>query len=250
MGFDRAGSGAWLASDLGTGLARDAGQRGVAGRLNLDEARPDVLPVFPSHLVAGMMQRLSPQDRELALKHKLLPAAVLPGMTVYAAATPAAERAARERGLRVVARVDGQAFRKALRLVLGPSLLREAVYGLARRTPEYSAERRVTGGQVFGALVLAAAITGLGEGLDWGYVLLLASLLAGLFFAMTVAIRVFALLPGAVLRPASAAPLPTAALPTYSVLVPLFRETAVLRQLASGLMALDYPALCIKRTKR
>ena len=39
-------------------------------------------------------------------------------------------------------------------------------------------------------------------------------------------------------------------LPVYSVLVPLFRETSVLGQLLTALTSLDYPALCIKRTKR
>ncbi len=38
-------------------------------------------------------------------------------------------------------------------------------------------------------------------------------------------------------------------LPTYSILVPVFRETSVLSQLLHGLSCLKYPALCIKRTK-
>ncbi len=213
----------------------------VASGHSLDDAPSDVLPLFPGHLLPGMMQRLTPQDRELALKHKLVPAAVLPGLTVYSAVTDAAERAAPSLGARVVARVDPAAYRKAVRLVLGPTLLREAVFGLALKQPESSARRRFTPQQLAGLVVLACITVAIGHGLDWGYILLAASLLSGLFFAMTVAIRVLALLPGTILGPATAAPLASAALPSYSVLVPLFRETAVLKQLIGGLMALDYP---------
>ena len=37
-------------------------------------------------------------------------------------------------------------------------------------------------------------------------------------------------------------------LPVYSVLVPLFRETSVLRQLVTALCQLDYPDLCSSLT--
>lgn len=245
MGYNRANDGAWLGSDLGSGHGSKHGfaaKRALeASGRSLDDAPRDVLPLFPGHLLPGMLMRLTPQDRELALKHKLVPAAVLPGMTVYSAITPAAERAAQALGLRVVARADAAAFRKAVRFVLGPGLLREAVFGLARRHPGLSAQRRFTGQQLAGLMVLLALVAATGIGLDWGYVLLAASLLSGCFFAMTVAIRILALLPGTVLQAPAVPPLTTSALPSYSVLVPLFRETAVLNQLIGGLMALDYP---------
>jgi glycosyltransferase XagB len=44
-------------------------------------------------------------------------------------------------------------------------------------------------------------------------------------------------------------PLSSAALPSYTVLVPLYREAAIVSDLMRHLSALDYPALCIKRTK-
>lgn len=241
MDDDRAKDGAWLGSDLGSGHGLGAKQALGGSPASLDDAPRDVLPVFPGHLLPGMLMRLTPQDRELALKHKLVPAAVLPGMTVYSAVTPTAERAATALGLRVVARADPGAFRKAVRFVLGPGLLREAVFGLARRHPALSARRRFTAEQLAGLMVLVALVSATGIALDWGYVLLAASLLSGCFFAMTVAIRILALLPGTVLRAPAAPPLASSALPSYSVLVPLFRETAVLNQLIGGLMALDYP---------
>ncbi len=58
---------------------------------------------------------------------------------------------------------------------------------------------------------------------------------------MMVAVRFFALLSKN--RTSSVfPPLPDAALPVYTVLVPLFRETAVLEQLIRGLRKLRYPA--------
>lgn len=42
---------------------------------------------------------------------------------------------------------------------------------------------------------------------------------------------------------------PTARLPSYTVLVPLYREAAVVPDLVRHLAAIDYPALCINRTK-
>jgi cellulose synthase/poly-beta-1,6-N-acetylglucosamine synthase-like glycosyltransferase len=38
-------------------------------------------------------------------------------------------------------------------------------------------------------------------------------------------------------------------LPVYSILIPLRSEAAMVPQLFESMLALDYPALCIKRTK-
>jgi cellulose synthase/poly-beta-1,6-N-acetylglucosamine synthase-like glycosyltransferase len=240
VGYNRARAGAWLGADLKSG-SEQAEQGLEAGSINLDDAPSDVLPLFPGHLIAGMLQRLTPQDRELALRHKLVPAAVLPGMTVYSAATIQAQREAAALGLRVVARIDLAAYRKAVRHVLGPGLLRQAVSALARSKPAFSALHRFTPHQLLGTLLCALGLVAAGRFGDWGYVLLAASVVAGLFFAMAVAIRVLALLPAKLPQRGHIAALPAQALPVYTVLVPLFRETAVLNQLIGGLMTLDYP---------
>lgn len=70
-----------------------------------------------------------------------------------------------------------------------------------------------------------------------------------LFFTLVVAIRIFCLLPSSHLSPSAPPDLPDDALPAYSVLVPVFKETAILDQLIRALFAIDYPALCSKRTK-
>ncbi len=198
------------------------------------------MPHFPNSLVAGMLARLTPEDRELALRHKLFPAAILPGLTVYAAASAMAMQAAKERGLRVVARMDVGAYHLAVRRVLGPAILRKAVHHLAYTKPQCSARFRLMPAQVLWTMLTGLVFICLGMLFDAGHLLLALSTASGMFFSMTVALRIFALTPG---PPAAARPpvLSAAELPVYTVLVPLFRETAVLNQLIGGLMALNYP---------
>ena len=233
MGDESAGWGAWVFDESGAGR--------VAGSGNLDEAPPEVLPLFPGSLLIQMLARLTPEDKVLALRHKLVPVAFLPGLTVYGAVTQASLHEAERRGLRVVARIDIATYRQAVRRVLGRSMLRHAVNQLALMQPENSARRRLLPEQflwlvILGLAVLAAAIAG-----SKGQVLLGLSVAAGIFFAMAVAIRLLALTPAVSRRQPHPAPLSHEDLPVYSVLVPLFRETAVLNQLIGGLMSLNYP---------
>ena len=188
------------------------------------------------------LQCLAPADRQLVLRHKIVAIAFLPGMTLYACATVEAEREARRRGLRVVSRIALVDYHRAVRLVMGPSLLREAVYHLAATRPALSARVRLWPEQLLAVLllVLVAMLAGLMS--EAGYVYLTLSLLGGMFFAMTVAVRIFALAPGAAVQKRPPPAILQDTLPVYSVLVPLFRETAVLHQLLGGLMALNYPA--------
>jgi cellulose synthase/poly-beta-1,6-N-acetylglucosamine synthase-like glycosyltransferase len=70
---------------------------------------------------------------------------------------------------------------------------------------------------------------------------LAASALLGVFFLSIVALRLFCLFPLPPSRYENATSLSDAELPTYSILVPVFRETAVLPQLLRGLSCLNYP---------
>lgn len=189
-----------------------------------------------------MLARLTPADRSLALKHKLVPVAFLPGLTVYGSVTRAARREAEARGLRVVARIDPSAYRQAVRRVLGPSLLRYAVCHLATLQPQYSARHRLMPEQFLWFIILALGCTAAALASTAGQVLLALSMASGVFFAMAVAIRILALTPGIVTKQPKVVPLTHDELPVYSILVPLFRETAVLHQLIGALMALNYPA--------
>ena len=146
------------------------------------------------------------------------------------------------RGLGIVGYAEAEDLLAAARGVLWRPLLHEATYGLLRRWPKYSASRRFTAEQALAlaVLVMAAGLSVLMQPIST--VLLWLSAVSGGFFLSVVAIRVLCLLPPLPWpEEERAAALPASQLPAYSVLVPLFRETAVLSQLLTALRSLHYP---------
>lgn len=202
----------------------------------------DVLPHIDRETLCGMLRRLPPEELDAALRSKLVPVLSLPGMVLHTACGPAALAEGRRRGLRIVGVAEAHDLIAAARGVYGPFLAREAAFGLARQRPQFSARRRLTGPQAAAVLALAA-LTGMAALLLPGQAFwLLASLMAGLFFLSVLALRMLCLMP-AVTRagPPARNPVSEEDLPTYSVLVPLFRETSVLNQIVWALMWLRYP---------
>jgi cellulose synthase/poly-beta-1,6-N-acetylglucosamine synthase-like glycosyltransferase len=118
--------------------------------------------------------------------------------------------------------------------------LDEATHGLARRQPSLSAGTPIRPWQPL-ALVLLVGLAAGGLLVLPGPTLTLLTAILVVPFFFVVAIRLLALLmPGA--RPP--APLPRgrdAELPLYTILVPLYREAAVVPGLVQALMRLDYP---------
>ncbi len=213
--------------------------RGVPDKIAADGA--EVLPRLPGWAIAEALRHLPEDELEQALRSRILPTANLPGLRLHACFSRAAYALARRYGLNLVAGGHPADFLAAARLALGPSLLREATFGLARRNDGYSARRRLTLPQIvcglcgLAALVLAALV------LPPDFLWIAASLLSGLFFLAVIALRLLCLLPPLPLPQVAAPDLADADLPVYSVLVPLFRETAVLGQLLGALSRLSYP---------
>lgn len=123
----------------------------------------------------------------------------------------------------------------------GEHIARQAAESLPRERPDDSFYDGITLGQLawtaVGALLLAFVAVGVGGSVRHG-----AMLLVGLPFLGLATIKVAAALER-VAPPGAASPrLPDADLPVYTVLVPLFRESRVLRKLMAALSALDYPA--------
>ncbi len=122
----------------------------------------------------------------------------------------------------------------------GATLLNEAVFGLARRFPDLSAQTVITRPQmVFLALfaglgMVALALAPVPAFRVMAALLSLAFAAAGIFRAMLAIL--------ATLRPAPLKLAGARSLPTYTILVPLYREAAVLPQLVRSLGELDYPA--------
>jgi len=136
---------------------------------------------------------------------------------------------------------DAAGLRAAVLERHGEALKNEAVEGLARRLPELSAARVFSRGQklvfpLLGLGLLAALAL-------WPEVMLRVSvlLLSAAFVASGLFRALLAWLGGG--KPAATPPLPRRGLPRYTVLVPLYREAAVLPGLARALGALDYPGM-------
>ncbi|MFT4080404.1 glycosyltransferase [Rhodomicrobium sp.] len=125
----------------------------------------------------------------------------------------------------------------------GRVLVESAVRGLIETRPDWSAKAGLAAWQLYFATVAA--------GLALGAVafapvetVTLASAMLSIFFLLTIALRAAAVINIALPRPkvTEARLLSDAELPRYTVLVPLYKETAVLPHLAQALASLDYPA--------
>lgn len=218
-------------------------EEGPAPPLILAAGEPEVLPRIGRDALCGLLRRLPQDELDMALRLRLVPMVSLPGFSLYAACGPAALEEGKRLGLSLGGYAEPQELLAAARAVHGNYLLREATLGLAGRFPAFSARWRLTARQA-AALVTGGALTvAAGLLLPFTVFWLLASLAGGLFFLSVVALRILGLLPRlGKPRPAPPPPLAEADLPAYSVLVPLFRETAVLAQLVRGLSRLRYPA--------
>ncbi|WP_409567653.1 glycosyltransferase family 2 protein [Methylobacterium sp. J-030] len=153
---------------------------------------------------------------------------------------------------RIIASLLGSPRRIGPIAITSPTHLREAVFAaipvqvadhaahdLARRAPERATAREPT---VWWLLVLALTLTAalcLCAALPAPFARMVALSAQSLFLAMTV----FRLAAVAIKAPVTveAPPLADTALPVYTVLVPLYREAAVVPALLRALAALDYP---------
>jgi glycosyltransferase XagB len=199
------------------------------------------LPNLPYDILVGGLQRLSPEDQEIALRHKLVPAAWISNETHYACATKTAFETAKQWDKVVVAKVTQAEYRRAVHRVLGKNVLRQAVNRLSAQFPEFS-------NKAGPALIqLSVIIWMIGAILLMPYVLpkpldvVLVSLVAAMFFSMLVSVRILCLLPTGARQQNPETHIPEHTLPVYSVLVPVFHEARVLPQLIQALSELDYP---------
>jgi hypothetical protein len=184
------------------------------------------------------LRRLTQAELEVALRERVFPVAWSPHAVLLAAGGRGAAERAWQRGQMIAAHVPPEDCLRALQRLCRPTLLREAIGGLRRRAPSFSAHRRLTGAQeaIAGMLVIAVAYGA------WRWPTgsaLAASCFFALFFLAVIALRVLSLLPQP--APPRTRPLRESDLPQYTVLVPLFRETSVLSQLLTALDHLDYP---------
>ncbi len=137
-------------------------------------------------------------------------------------------------------------LRAGIQKTYAKGLMSEAVYGLMRRYPGYSAGEGLMTGQRLGLAVTVAIIL-IASSLSPILTLHVLAGLATLFFGMVVALRLVACINLIVSMPLDwfrkkPRRISDAELPIYTLLVPLFHEAEVLEGLTRALMKLDYPA--------
>ncbi len=191
--------------------------------------------------LTSAMQHLSPVERDLMLRHKIVPYCWIPGHTVYGVVNDAALAESQSRKLHAFGRVPVETYRKLVRQFFAARLVHNAVYGLARAKPWASAKQRLTMAQIIAGILLFAAVASGIALLTLSSILQALQILASLFFLMVVGLRCLCLMPLPKGPPTVAPLLTDAELPTYTVLVPMFREISVVGQLVHALTKLNYP---------
>ncbi len=203
----------------------------------------DELSVLPRQHLLEALQRVPPGEIENVLQTRLIPVAWIPNLVLYAACGPSAVKRAKQQGLKLVAQVAASDFHWAVRKLWGRKLLHKATQELFETTPQKSARKRVTPAQILVLLsavgCIAFAMVYMPLAANW----LAANVALTFFFLSVISLRLFGLLPETGSSPGAAKLLAEQKLPVYTVLVPVFRETAVLEQLLRALQNLNYPAL-------
>lgn len=201
----------------------------------------DVLPLLARDVLEDTLRRLPPQAIRRTLRHGVVPVAWRPDHLLYAICGPKGADFAGRHGLPVVARINSSDLHRYVRHVWGENILAQATHGLYATYPQFSARRRATLSQMVMFLILVICLGVSLAFLSVGTVWTATSAMIGLFFLSVVALRLFCLLPLRPTRNRPAEDLSDAELPIYSVLVPVFRESSVLKQLFRALMHLNYP---------
>lgn len=202
----------------------------------------EVLPRLSVPALCDLLRRLPKEELEEALRSKIMRAVSLPGVVFHAACGLPALRQARARGLGIIGYGEAADFLVAARAVHRGLLLREATSGLARRWPMFSARGSMTSVQLLSLMLLVSGAVAASLLLPGHLFLAVVSAASGSFFLGVVALRLLCILPPLQRAPPEQRVIAPGDWPVYSVLVPLFREVAVLPQLMAALRELNYPA--------
>ncbi|MDP8995431.1 MAG: glycosyltransferase [Pseudomonadota bacterium] len=194
------------------------------------------LPLVSRHLLNSVFQSLSGEDTSLALEDGIVPIAWLPYQVFYAQKEGSPALAPGP----VVGRIAPAIFDEAVERIFARRLARRAALGLAKSMPLLSAHHRFTGMQAISLFLLSLCLIA-------GVVLLphtfshhFFGVSFSVFFSTMIWLRLLALSEPYVRR-RQEPERDDSKLPIYTVLVPLFRETAVLPQIVAALCSLNYP---------
>ena len=213
----------------------DAGQPRT-GRTEPESAAS--LPAVPAALLDRIFKHLNAEERAMALQYRLVPVAWLPHTILYADASASPLSRNSDAQWPVVARIQPHDFERAVHRNWRRSLARGAAYGLVVKAPIFSARAGLPG--ILQILPFAIATVLVCALLPLASVADIAGLIASSFFLGVIWLRLLAVSEKGEDEP-DEPEMDDTRLPTYSVLVPLFRETRVLPQILHALQCLNYP---------
>ncbi len=222
-------------------VATSPSSGGATSDSKLASDAPDVLPLLSRGDLEDTLRRLPPQAIRRVLRHGVVPVAWQPDHVHYAICGPKGVGYARRHGLPVVARIASVDFHRGVRRVWGRKILAKATHGLSVTRPKFSARKRVTLAQGAAFLILTLCLALSSAYVPASTMWVAASAALGLFFLSVIALRLCCLFSLPAARADRLENPEDADLPTYSILVPVFRETSVLSQLLRGLSCLNYP---------
>ena len=214
-------------------------EKKVPGLGGIATASADVLPEVSAEHFAQIAAGLDEAQRARLLRDRLLPLRTLSGYTFYADAAPWRQRFLRHP--QIVAWIAPKVFAETVWRQFGRKLAVDAALELKRRAPHYSAHRVITWTQAI-CLTLCVALL---ASPFWLFeaetaLHLVCGVFSVIFFSMTlIRWKAFYAAPQ---RRRSQPEKDDLSLPTYSVLVPLYKEGNVLPQLVRALKDIDYPA--------
>jgi glycosyltransferase XagB len=199
------------------------------------------LPHIPEAWLFDAVGRMTDLERDRMLRCKIIPYCWTPDHILHCAVDESAVTDARRLGLELGGRVEKSTYHKLIQRKFAAELERRAVHSLSRLKPWASARTRLSNSQIVAATVILLALIDIALFRGAALVLEGIQLLAGLFFLIVIGLRFLCLMP-LPRAPGVVAPIrDDSELPVYTVLVPLFRETAVLNRLVHFLSLLDYP---------
>ncbi len=202
---------------------------------------PDEQATLSRFRLIEAMRRVPYREIEKTLRTRVIPVAWMPSLVLYASCGSRGAAYASQHNLKLVAKVATADFHWAARKLWGRALLRKATNELFETSPQLSAKYRVTILQTLATLLFMAFVFAGFVFLPMSFGFLALNAAVGIFFLSVIALRLFCLLPERRSRVRAGKILNEPDLPVYTVLVPVFRETAVLAQLLRALSRLNYP---------
>ncbi len=204
---------------------------------NLAPENGEVLPVLTRRGIAAALRRLPDDEIDIALRDRIFAAAWAPGVVHYATAGRHAEAVAAAAGLDVRAVADPDELKHTMQDLFARKLTWLSAASLPSALPGWSAGMRLAPGQAACAALCFLAVAAAVLALPFAAFRLLSGFAFALFFLAVIGLRILSVLP----LPRPPRPDPPTHLPVYTVLVPLYREIAVLDQLLHALLSIDYP---------